>query len=232
MQDPIPEDARYEIKFVADAIRYREVEQWLRLSPAGFRTAYPPRCVNNTYFDTPDLYAFAENLSGTSARAKLRLRWYGETTRPESTVLEVKRRRNHLGWKLHYPGGPLDFGADRWSTLRRKLRRALSPEGRLWLDRYTQPVLINRYYRQYFDTPEGTLRATLDWRQAVYDQRFGASPNFQRRANLPDSLVVEIKFDRGDHASGSRVIEGIPIRVSRNSKYMIGIEAILGPLRA
>jgi hypothetical protein len=45
-------------------------------------------------------------------------------------------------------------------------------------------------------------------------------------------LVVEIKFDRGDHAFGSRVIEGIPIRVSRNSKYMIGVEAILGPLRA
>jgi hypothetical protein len=232
MHDPVPEDARYEIKFVADAIRYREIEQWIRLHPAGFRSAYPPRRVNNTYFDTPDLYAFAENLSGTSARAKVRLRWYGETDRPDSTVLEVKRRRNHLGWKLHYPGGPLDLGAHRWLALRRQLRKSLSPEGRLWLDSHPQPVLINRYHRQYFDTPEGNLRATLDWHQTVFDQRFAAHPNLRSPANLPDTLVVEIKFPREDNDLGARVVDGIPIRVSRNSKYMVGVEAILGPLRA
>jgi hypothetical protein len=231
MNDPIPEDARYEIKFVADAIRYREIEQWIRLNPAGFRTAYPPRWVNNTYFDTPDLYAFAENLSGTSARAKVRLRWYGETHRPDSTVLEVKRRRNHLGWKIHYSGRPLDLGAHRWLALRRQLRQAIPPEGRLWLDSHPLPVLINRYHRQYFDVPGGSLRATLDRRQTVYDQRFASRPNLRSSANLPDTLVVEIKFGRDDHAFGSRVVEGIPIRVSRNSKYMVGVEAILGPLR-
>ena len=31
---------------------------------------------------------------------------------------------------------------------------------------------------------------------------------------------------------GAQAIAGIPIRVSRNSKYMIGVESILGPLRA
>jgi hypothetical protein len=232
MYDPIPENARYEIKFVAEAIRYHEIEQWIRLSPGGFRTSYPPRWVNNVYFDTPDLYGFAENLSGTSARAKLRLRWYGETDRPATTVLEVKRRRNHLGWKLHYPAGPLDLGAQRWRTLRQQIRRALSPEGRLWLDSHPQPVLINRYHRQYFESPGGVLRATLDWRQTVFDQRFAARPNLRSRANLPDSLIAEVKFSRNDYHLGSRAIEGMPIRVSRNSKYMVGVEAILAPLRA
>jgi hypothetical protein len=187
----IPDDARYEVKFVADATRYHEIEQWLLLNRAGFRMSYPPRQVNNAYFDTPDLMAYAENLSGTSGRAKVRLRWYGETDRPESTVLEVKRRRNHLGWKHHYPAGPLDFTARSWPELRRELRSALSQEGRLWLDAHPHTVMINRYHRQYFESTSGRLRATLDWRQRAFDQRLMARPNLRNRANLPDTLVVD-----------------------------------------
>jgi hypothetical protein len=230
--DPIPDDARYEVKFVADATRYHELEQWILLNPAGLRTSYPPRRVNNVYFDTQDLHAYAENLSGASARSKVRLRWYGETDQPESTTLEVKRRRNHLGWKFRHPGGPLDFSAHAWSELRRALRRRLSPEGRIWLDTHPQPVLINQYHRQYFESPGGRLRATLDWRQTVLDQRLKARPNLRRRANLPDTLVLEVKFHRADHALGSAVTQETPIRVSRNSKYMIGVQSILGPLGA
>jgi hypothetical protein len=229
---PIPDEARYEVKFVADATRYHELEQWILLNPVGFRTSYPPRQVNNVYFDTYDLDAYAENLSGVSARAKVRLRWYGETHAPASTILEVKQRRNHLGWKTHYPGGPMDFRGRRWSKLWRMLRTRLSPEGKLWLDAHPLPSLINCYHRQYFESPKGRLRATLDWRQSVLDQRLEACPNLRHRANLPDTLVMEIKFDRVDHALGSEVTQATPIRVSRNSKYMIGVQSILGPLRA
>ena len=65
-----PEDARYEVKFVAEATRYRELESWIHMHPAGFRTSYPPRQVNNIYFDTMDLFAFTENLTGASSRSK------------------------------------------------------------------------------------------------------------------------------------------------------------------
>jgi hypothetical protein len=231
MSEKPPEDARYEIKFVADAVRYHELEQWIRLNPAGFHTSFPPRQVNNVYFDTPDLYAYAENLSGASARSKVRVRWYGDTRQPEKTQLEIKRRRNHLGWKHTYPAGPMDFENRTWGQLRRDLRRSLPPAGRIWLDESPQPVLINRYFRRYFVAPEGGLRATLDFRQQVYDQRLKSRPNFRIRANLPDTLVVEIKFGRHDHVLGSEVIASLPIRVSRNSKYMIGVGAIAGSLR-
>ena len=231
MNDPIPDDARYEVKFVADATRYHELERWILLNPAGFHTSYPPRQVNNVYFDTPDLFAYTENLSGASARSKVRLRWYGDTLQPQKSVLEIKRRRNHLGWKHHYPAGPMDFANQTWRSLQRDLRRSLSPEGRIWLDESPHPVLINRYFRQYFESPEGGLRATLDFRQRVYDQRLKSRPNLRFRANLPDTLVVEIKFGRHDQALGSDVIASLPVRVSRNSKYMIGVGAIAGPLR-
>lgn len=231
MNETIPPDARHEIKFVAEATHYRELEHWIRMNQAGFVSAYPPRRVNNVYFDTPDLFTFAENLSGTSARSKVRLRWYGETYRPEATQLEVKRRRNQLGWKHHFPGPAMDFTRGSWRELRRRIRSALSPEGRIWFDAHPQPVLINRYYRQYFESPEGRIRATLDYRQKVFDQRLRNRANLENPSNLPDTLVVEIKFHPRDFKLGSRVIAGIPIRVSRNSKYMIGVESILGPLR-
>jgi hypothetical protein len=232
MSEKPPEDARYEIKFVADSIRYHELERWILMNPAGFHTSFPPRQVNNVYFDTPDLFAYAENLSGASSRSKVRLRWYGATHNPEKTVLEIKRRRNHLGWKHRFPGGPMDFDHQTWRELRSDLRKSLTPAGRVWLDESPQPVLINRYFRQYFESPEGGLRATLDFRQQVYDQRLKSRPNLRFRANLPDTLVVEIKFGRHDHSLGSEVIASLPVRVSRNSKYMIGVGAIAGPLQA
>jgi hypothetical protein len=232
MSEKPPEDARYEIKFVADSIRYHELERWILMNPAGFHTSFPPRQVNNVYFDTPDLFAYAENLSGASSRSKVRLRWYGATHHPEKTVLEIKRRRNHLGWKHRFPGGPMDFDHQTWRELRSDLRKSLTPAGRVWLDESPQPVLINRYFRQYFESPEGGLRATLDFRQQVYDQRLKSRPNLRFRANLPDTLVVEIKFGRHDHSLGSEVIASLPVRVSRNSKYMIGVGAIAGPLQA
>lgn len=228
MSDRIRANARHEIKFVSSATRRHDLEQWIRLHRAGFRVAFPPRRVSNVYFDTIDLRAYCENLSGASERAKVRLRWYGETDCPESSVLEVKRRRNHVGWKLNHPAGAVDFASDSWVELRRCIRARLPMLGRLWLDAHPQPVLINRYDRKYFESPEHSVRITLDWCQTVFDQRFKSRPNLRHKANLPDTLVVEIKFERVDHMLGAEVIQGIPIRVSRNSKYMIGVQSILG----
>ena len=61
----------------------------------------------------------------------------------------------------------------------------------------------------------------------VFDQRLKSRPNLVRRANLPNTLVVEVKFAPADRAMGEQVLQGIPIRVSRNSKYAIAVQSIL-----
>lgn len=221
------EDARYEIKFVAPITRYRELEHWIHVHPAGFRRAYPPRIVNNVYFDTYDLFTYRENLVGASARSKVRLRWYGKHPTPERTVLEVKRRRNLLGWKLSFPGGPIDFATNSWREIRRRLRESLPETARPWLDAHPQPVLINQYERQYFVSPDGRVRVTLDWKQKVFAQLLSPRPSLLRPTNLPQTIVIEFKFGRGDMRLGSRAIQGIPIRLSRNSKYVIGVQSLL-----
>ena len=223
----VPRHARHEVKFTSMAVRYRDIAQWVRIQPAGFYSPYPPRRVNNLYFDDHRLVAYHENLVGESTRSKVRVRWYGETCHPDSCVLEVKRKRNLFGWKLSYPAGAVDFEADTWRTIRRKLRESLCGEARLWLDANPQAVLINRYEREYFVSRDGKVRVTLDAHQRVFDQRFGARPNLTRPANLPATVVVEFKFARADFPLGSRAIQGFPVRASRNSKYVIGVQSLL-----
>jgi hypothetical protein len=223
----IPDSARHEIKFVAEGLRHRELEARVRLHPDGFREAYPPRQVNNLYFDDPRYFTFQENLVGASARSKVRLRWYGDTVHPRSGVLEVKRKRNQLGWKLSFPIGAVELDKDSWLEIRRKLRAELGDSARTWLDAAPQPVLINRYLRQYFESPGGRVRLTLDREQRVFDQRFSSRPNLTRRANLPDSVVVELKFAPADRALAAQAVQGLPLRLSRNSKYVIGVRSLL-----
>jgi len=115
-----------------------------------------------------------------------------------------------------------------WSFIRKNIRNQISNEGRFWIDSNPFPILLNRYSRMYFVSGDEKIRITIDTNQAVYDQRFRSKPNFISKANLPDILIVEIKFARRDREYASQSIQGIPLRVSRHSKYMTGVSAISG----
>ncbi len=222
----VPDELRYEVKFVARATDLHRVLSWVRVCEAGFSEPFPTRQVNNVYFDTFDHFAYTENVSGVSGRSKVRFRWYGGQDDPDKGTLEVKRRRSSVGWKLSYPVGPVPLVGVPWAAFRRTLRAQLPDQARVWLDANPQPVLINRYQRRYFLSRDGRVRLTVDWNQRVYDQRLCSTPNLTRTANLPDTLVVEIKFDREDRKLANRYAQGLPIRVSRNSKYVIGVDSI------
>jgi hypothetical protein len=51
------------------------------------------------------------------------------------------------------------------------------------------------------------------------------SPYPPRPVNLPATVVVEFKFARKDFFLGSRTIQGLPVRASRKSKYVIGVQS-------
>lgn len=225
----VPEDARLEIKFAAYEVELHRLLHWLRLHAAGFFVPFPNRHVNNIYFDTHHHAAFAENLSGASSRTKVRYRWYGQSVPPDAGVLEVKRKRNYFGWKLRYPVENAPYTEDAsWQEIHNLLRGQLPHAGKVWLQSNPVPVLINRYYRRYFLSSNGKVRATVDTRQAVWDQRFKPYPNFDHRANLPRTLVVEFKFARNDRNYASSLLQGMPLRVSRHSKYINGVRVISG----
>ena len=119
-----------------------------------------------------------------------------------------------------------DKGESSWREIRNNMLEELSDNGRRILRNNPNPVLINQYDRKYFVTSDGLIRLTVDRNQNVWDQRYKPKPNYIHRANLCKTLVVEIKFDRSEQEYASQIIQGIPLRVSRNSKYMVGVHTI------
>ena len=145
-----------------------------------------------------------------------------------SGALELKCKRNRLGWKKRFPVAALRLRPDSWPEVVAALREQAPDEARPWLDSYARPVLINRYHRRYFVTACGRVRMTLDTEQCVYDQVLSASPNLTACANLPEVIILEIKGAVEHHLAVSEVIQGIPMRAGRHSKYVVGLQAWLG----
>ena len=227
MTESIANDRRGEVKFVAPEMEYRHVLEWVRLNRAGFRQPYPARWVNSAYFDTYDLHAYHENLAGVSRRTKVRYRWYGDLAPIGAGHLEIKTKRDRSGGKLLHRVERPPAG-DTWRATIQGLIAQLPPAGALWLHLNPQPVIVNRYRREYFVSADGKVRATVDTEGAVFDQRYGNRPQLVEPANLPRTVVLEIKFAPEHRDLAADLLSDVPIRVGRNSKFAIGLKSIDG----
>lgn len=219
---PLP---RYEVKIPLPATLLADVNAWVRLHPAHWQTAYPPRQVNNIYFDSAAFTGLNGNLSGVAERAKLRLRWYGPGLGTVAGAhLELKRKQGMAGWKeTAAVSGGLDLAALPWPILMRALRAAVSAEAGAWLDCFAAPVLINHYARAYYTTPDGLLRLTVDRDLCAYPQRTSNRPNLSRKLRAEDLIVVELKAPIEAAPQLSKALAGFPAPVDRFSKYVQGM---------
>jgi hypothetical protein len=221
-------DLRYELKLVCDAHRLPQARSWIRLHPAGFVVAYPPRRVNSLYLDTPHMSSFSENLAGVSARQKLRLRWYGDGVTDVQPSLELKQKRNLLGRKKRaLLRCKLDL-ASPWIEVLKVVRASAEPEWQALLQTVDQPTLLTSYQREYYVTPDGAIRITFDYAQAAYDQRLSPHPNLRLRLPIADRVVVEIKAAAEQAERLPEIAAQFPMQRSRNSKYAGGLLIALG----
>lgn len=220
---------RYELKLTAPTTHLPQVRSWLRLHPAHLRVAYPPRWVNNIYWDTADYNSFHANLMGISTRQKLRLRWYGHLeAKPSQPVLELKFKRNLLGgkWQIGVADG-LDLQRP-WRDIRRQIHDTLAihPQREAMRDLLAtavQPTLLNRYKREYYAAEK--VRVTLDYALELYDQRPTLRPNWTRPLPRWPQLVIEIKTEAGNEKDLRHMVAGFPVRRTRHSKYANGLLA-------
>ncbi len=220
---------RYEVKIPLPVHWLADVEAWVRLHPAQWRVTYPPRQVNNVYFDTAHYDGLNANLSGVGEREKLRLRWYGlDAARIMDGHLERKRKQGMVGWKEIVPvAGEFDLAGATWRDLTRDLRAAVAPAATQWLDVFAIPTLINHYWRAYYATPDDAIRLTIDTALCAFDQRAVACPNLTRRAHVDAAIVVELKAapQDADYVRLSDVLASFPAPVDRFSKYVQGLMA-------
>ena len=226
--DGRPASKRYERKFLVRELQLAEIESLVRIHPALFRTAYPPRWVNNVYFDLPGLDNFSANIGGTEHRVKLRIRWYGDLFgRAEHPVLERKSKHGLLGTKEAASLPPLKL-APGFSA--REVEAyvdgaGLPPEWRVET-RAQDAVLLNRYRRSYFLSSDSRFRLTVDSELEFRPVGRLASPQLFREVER-GTVVVELKYDPELDVEAERIASAFPFRLTKSSKYAAGIERFL-----
>ena len=219
---------RYERKFLVEDLRPFQVQALIRLHPAMFHAPYPPRHINNLYFDTRDLEHYYDNVNGAAQRKKVRVRWYGEPfgeiTCP---ILEVKLKDGLVGTKHSYPlaGFTLD-GSFCTRSFRKVLDVSDLPEEVRHGMRDLEAVLFNRYYREYHATRDGRFRCTLDTGLTFYRINGALCNLFAHRQTDYRVLVVELKYEAEQEPHASRVAGFFPFPVTRSSKYVQGMERV------
>lgn len=219
---------RYERKFFLEGIEPARARAMVLGHPAMFYEAYPPRFINNIYFDTPWMEHYDDNLSGSAARGKLRLRWYhelvGDITNP---ILEMKIKRGWVGWKESYPFPDFTFGPSfSAQKLQLIIRESQLPPQVIERLRGYQVSLVNRYHREYYATRDGRFRVTLDKDLTYYRTGRLSNPLF---AHTMDHgvVVVELKYDAEHEPQAQRVASRFAFRMTRSSKYVRGVEFFL-----
>lgn len=218
-----PVQGRYEIKLVCPGVYAPQVRALVRLHPEGFRVTYPARWVNSVYFDSFDVEGVMDNLDGASERDKLRWRWYGPDWLVERSHLELKRKRGMAGFKELCPIDALfDPRQGTWTEALSFLRRHADHHFRVWLSQISCATIITRYDREYYASPDGEIRLTLDTQLSTFDQRFSRRPNLSHPSPPPGTMLIELKADASQARRLSQVITALPFRPARNSKYVNG----------
>jgi len=206
---------RHERKYRILHQSFAFVQQMIRHHPRGFRSLYPDRQVNNIYLDTPQLQCYRDNVAGLAERRKYRIRWYGpmKTAIINNPQLEIKLKNDLLGDKQVYP-----FSAFNLSDYR---RIGTTVQEVLALPMALQPTLLNSYQRSYYGLPNQKFRITID-------QKLGYAPLWQESDHpairyTDAGIIVEIKYEKGLEKEADEILQYLPFRVTKNSKYVSGI---------
>jgi len=215
---------RYERKYKIEQSTMEWVREAIRQHPASFTVLYPERQVNNLYFDTEGFTCYKENVMGIAERKKFRVRWYGvDYWEVQKPILEIKNKDNALGWKESFALDEFE-----WSNLD-KLTQEVN---RLTKQFQTlKPTLLNSYTRQYFGNPNGKFRITIDAQLASLPFLHAQSNHLISYAPLQVDtnydIIVELKYEAADDDLAQFIMQYLPFRQTKSSKYVDGIMQLL-----
>lgn len=218
-------DGRYERKFVVDKLNAQQIESIIKHHRAAFSEIYKKRQINNIYLDTIDLKTYFDNVYGNTRRIKVRIRWYGDTFGAvKKPVLELKIKNGLAGKKLSFPLNPfiLDETFDQ-ETLKAALDHSELP---LWVVEKLSgyyPSLLNSYLRKYFISFDKKIRVTIDEKMMYYS--IGRRNNsFIKKYEEKKAVIVEMKYDLENAFIATDISQRFPMRMTKSSKYVNGID--------
>lgn len=231
MEDYKVSDFRYELKMECEQTLMPQVQSWVKLHPAGFREAFPPRRVNSVYLDTYALDTLNDHIEGVPVRRKFRFRWYGEDLGYARGQFEIKNKNERVGWKITQPV-PLLFNlrSTSWAEIQHQMTACLQMmRSNLFLEllRVSRPLVMISYLRKYYISGDGLIRLTLDSHQKAFDQWMTVYPNISFHQPDPDLLVVEFKSDISNSRDMADILAEFPLRTRRHSKFVSAVSSIL-----
>ena len=220
-------ELRYERKFVFEYKHPAYVEVLVRNHPANFSEIFQLRHVNNIYFDKSGLRHLSDNYDGNTHRQKVRIRWYGDTFgQVKEPILEFKIKNGELGSKRSYPLP--DFKIEKgFDTLEinKILARADLPAAVTESLKGLEARLVNTYYRRYFRSFDHQFRFTIDHKLEYYS--FSHQQNlFIHRIKDYQNVILELKYGIECAQDASSISTKLPVRMSKFSKYVSGIEKL------
>ena len=222
-------DLRLELKFVTRDYNYSLLYNWLKHHPYNFMKEYDARIINNIYFDTLSFASFQENAHEHNKRFKIRYRWFNKFNASKNGFLEIKNKHNLYGWKNRFPIQDLKISdKGKWKNIIKKLTESVPDNVKILLKRYTVPVVINQYYRSYFVSNDKKFRITVDRYQKSFNQINSSSINISKNCDMSDSLVLEVKFNKKEENQVKDLLNSIPIKYSKNSKYVNAVRISYG----
>lgn len=222
-------DFRYERKYFISDIDSRQIDLIVKRNQAFFSEIFHERRINNIYLDTGDLKHYFDNKDGISKRAKVRIRWYGETFgKVNNPVLEIKLKNNLLGTKLIYKLS--DFSIS--PGFSKKYLDALFDSSDLPLNireilKSYNLSLLNSYVRKYYLSLEKDIRATVDNDLSFFEIQQNNNLFLNNIKNKED-IILELKYDLGKEKSANNVARHLPFTPTKSSKYIYGYDKLNG----
>ena len=212
---------RNEIKFILNNIPIQTLVYFLKASNGLFSEEFPGRFINSIYFDNLNFDFYKKNIEGFSQRQKIRLRFYGKqnTNLIKNSVLEFKIKENNLGYKIKKDFGEFELNDIFSVNFNNKIEKFT-----FHFSDYLRPILINNYYRNYFVSRNQNIRFTID-QFIKYDYLNFNKINFNKI--IYPKIIVEAKFDPRYNEEALNIINKMPLRAVKNSKYVIGINKFL-----
>ena len=205
---------RIEKKFIINSLYDDNIVSLIQ-NKIGLKEIFNERQINNIYFDDFNLSRFYANIDGDFLKEKWRLRWYGETFGENKTVtLEQKSRVGNVQFKKTETELKIHiFNNMNTNVFYKKVPNKIK---NLFI------INFNKYNRRYFANKDKSIRITID-KNVSYSNIF-KEKNFKLNKIYRDRrMILEIKSIINNEDLLQNICQNLPLRVSRNSKYINGI---------
>lgn len=209
---------RIEKKFIINSIYDDNIINLIQ-NRIGFKEIFEERQINNIYLDDFNLSRFYANIDGNFLKEKWRLRWYGETFgRNKIVTLEQKSRAGNIQFKKTEITSEVNiFNNMMTNIFYDKLPEKLK---NLYI------INFNKYNRRYFANKDMSIRITVD-KNVSYSNIFKEKIFKINKTYKDKRIILEIKSVVNNEELLQNICQNLPLRVSRNSKYINGIISTL-----